>query len=83
MPRRQADAYYDLALEVIPLAESATDLRDWWASEQGHRDEYGLSQEQVDDLVEACKEHVDSLGEEVRHTHKPPVRKPQRRAAFI
>ena len=81
--RRKAHVYFNLALDVIPLALSASDLRAWWAAEQGHRDEYGLSQRQVDDLIEACKEHLDSLGADTRDQPKLTVRKPQQRTAFI
>jgi hypothetical protein len=84
MPPSKADVYYDLALEVIPLAESATDLRDWWAAERGHRDEYGLSQQQVDGLIDASKEHITSLGDVARDKPRPRVQpKRQRQTAFI
>lgn len=61
-----ADVYFDMALKVIPLAESADDLRSWWDHERDRRREYELSRDQIDDLVEACKDHVRSLGEKVR-----------------
>jgi hypothetical protein len=64
--RLKARAYTKLALEVIPLAQSADDLRSWWEGERNRRDEYGLTDSQTDQLVEACKEHVRSLGEQVR-----------------
>jgi hypothetical protein len=86
MPR-EADAYVELAVEVIPFAKSAIDLRDWWAAEGDRRYKYGLSQQQIDVLIEACKEHIDSLGEVVNR-QPPPQTKPQprahlRRTAFI
>ncbi|MCK1431065.1 hypothetical protein [Bradyrhizobium sp. 87] len=59
----QAAAYVAMALPVIPLAKSADDLRTWWNEEQQHRGEYGLTEAQADILIEACKEHVRSLGE--------------------
>ena len=61
--QRQAAAYVALALKVIPLAKSADDLRIWWNEEQHHRDEYGLTESQIQTLIGACKEHVRSLGE--------------------
>ena len=65
------DVYVELALEVIPFAKSRLDLRDWWAAEQEHRDEYELSQRQIDDLADACREHIRSLGETPTHQEKP------------
>jgi hypothetical protein len=61
--QRQAVAYVSLALNVMPLAESADDLRTWWNDEQRRRDEYGLTESQTQTLIEACREHVRSLGE--------------------
>ena len=61
--QRQAAAYVVLALKVIPLAKSADDLRIWWNEEQQRRREYGLSETQTQTLIEACRKHVDSLGE--------------------
>ncbi|MCK1709098.1 MULTISPECIES: hypothetical protein [unclassified Bradyrhizobium] len=59
----QAAAYVAMALPVIPLAKSADDLRAWWNEEQQHRDKYGLTATQTQTLIEACKDHVRSLGE--------------------
>jgi hypothetical protein len=61
--QRQAAAYVALALKVIPLAKSADDLRTWWNEEQQRRGEYGLTETQTQTLIEACREHVRSLGE--------------------
>ncbi|WP_315729909.1 hypothetical protein [Bradyrhizobium sp. SZCCHNRI2010] len=64
--RVKARAYVQLALQVIPLAESADDLRAWWAAERDHREDYGLTDEQIERLQEACKQRVLALGEKVR-----------------
>ena len=64
--RLKARAYYALALEVIPLAQSAADLRAWWDGERKRREDYGLTETQIESLIGACKEHVRSLGEQVR-----------------
>jgi len=64
--RLKARAYFNLALEVIPLAESGDDLRAWWDGERRRRDEYGLSESQIEQLTEACKERIRSLGEQIR-----------------
>ncbi|SHH03475.1 hypothetical protein [Bradyrhizobium erythrophlei] len=64
--RLKARVYVNLALEVIPLAKSAEDLRAWWDGERKRRDEYGLSESQIQQLIEACKEHLRSLGEQIR-----------------
>lgn len=61
--QRQASVYVAMALPVIPLAKNADDLRTWWNEEQQHRDKYGLTETQTETLIEACKEHVRSLGE--------------------
>ncbi|MCK1691463.1 hypothetical protein [Bradyrhizobium sp. 145] len=61
--KRQAAVYVAMALPVIPLAKSADDLRTWWNEEQQQRDKYGLTETQTQTLIEACKEHVRSLGE--------------------
>jgi hypothetical protein len=58
----QAAAYVAMALPVIPLAKSADDLRTWWNEEQQHRDKYRLTETQTQTLIEACKDHVRSLG---------------------
>ena len=66
MQQPEAEAYFNLALEVIPLAKSADDLRDWWDQERPRRREYGLSEGQIEDLIAACKEHLQSLGAPIR-----------------
>jgi hypothetical protein len=66
--QRQAAAYVALALKVIPLAKSADDLRTWWNDEQRRRGEYGLTETQTQTLIEACREHVHSLGQ-TREVH--------------
>ena len=60
--RRQAAAYVTMALIGIPLARSADDLRAWWNDERRRRAEYGLTEAQTQSLIEACKEHIRSLG---------------------
>ena len=61
--QRQAAAYVTMALKVaIPLANSADDLRAWWNEEQRRRAEYGLTDAQTQILIEACREHIRSLG---------------------
>jgi hypothetical protein len=64
--RLKARTYFNLALEVIPLAQSAADLRAWWDGERQRRDEYRLTDTQIENLIEACKEHLRSLGEQIR-----------------
>ncbi|MCK1589127.1 MULTISPECIES: hypothetical protein [unclassified Bradyrhizobium] len=61
--QRQAAVYVAVALEVIPLAKSADDLRTWWNEEQQHSGEYDLTEAQADFLIGACREHVRRLGE--------------------
>jgi hypothetical protein len=61
--QRQAAAFVVMELKAIPLSKSADDLRIWWNEEQRCRREYGLSETQTQTLIEARREHVDSLGE--------------------
>ncbi|MCK1677761.1 hypothetical protein [Bradyrhizobium sp. 150] len=61
MTERAAAAYFELALWAIRLAEEPGALRQWWTDEQVHRDDYGLSQAQIDRLVKACREHIGLL----------------------
>lgn len=84
-----AEAYVELALFAIKLAQSASGLRGWWDEERAHREQYGLSQEQTHRLVYACREHLEQLGEYERERQEeevekqPPRRRPQRRGAAI
>ena len=64
--RLKARVYVNLTLEVIPLAKSAEALRAWWDGERKRRDEYGLTDDQIQQLIEACKERLRSLGEQIR-----------------
>ena len=58
-----AEAYVELALWGIKLSQSASALRRWWDDERDHREQCGLSQEQLHRLVYACREHLEQLGE--------------------
>jgi hypothetical protein len=60
---RQAAAYVMLALEVIPLAKSAGDLRAWWSDETRRRAQYGLTKAHTQVLVDASRAHVLCLDE--------------------
>ncbi|MCK1635910.1 hypothetical protein [Bradyrhizobium sp. 162] len=61
MTERAAAAYVELALWAIRLAEKPAALRQWWTDEQGQREEYRVSQAQIDRLVKACREHIGLL----------------------
>lgn len=86
-----AEAYVELALFAISISQSAGSLRKWWDDEREHREQYGLSQEQIHRLVYACREHLQRLGEYERErleeeVEKAPPRrraKPQRRGGAI
>ena len=74
MPDKAA-AYTELALWAISVAQGpASSLRQWWADERAHREDYGLSQEQIDKLVEACRLKVESWGSEERPRSEPKPR---------
>ncbi len=64
--RAKSRAYVQLALQAIQLAKSTDDLRAWWAAERDHRYDYGLTNDQIERLKEACKEQVLRLGGELR-----------------
>jgi len=70
----QADAYFELAVVVIGMAISASDLRSWWESERAHRKEYCLSDQQIDDLIHVCKEHLELLEDGKIDQPKPNIR---------
>jgi hypothetical protein len=61
--KTQAEAYVALALWGIPLSRSANGLRAWWVEQAHRREEYGLSKEQNDLLIQACRDHIKTLGE--------------------
>jgi hypothetical protein len=80
MPDKAA-AYVELATFAISIAEGpASSLRQWWADERAHREDYGLSQEQIDALVEACRLKVESWGAETRPRTEPKPRSTKQRA---
>lgn len=80
MPDRAA-AYMELATFAISIAEGpASSLRQWWADERAHREDYGLSQDQIDTLVEACRVKVKSWGSEERPRSEPKPRSTNQRA---
>ena len=54
--------YVRLAKAVIRLPHrSANDLREWWADEKKRREEYGLSESEIADLVDTCRQRVEEL----------------------
>ena len=77
-----ADVYVELALFGINLAQTPSALRSWWESERAHRSGYELSQDQIDRLVEACRERIALLAEndaEKPEQPKPRAKAPRRR----
>lgn len=72
-----AEAYVELALWGIKLSQSANGLRRWWMDEAEHRDQYRLSQEQIDILSDACREHIREMGELVKERPEEPTKKRQ------
>lgn len=81
-----AEAYCELALFGIKLARSASSLRAWWSEETGHREQYELSQKQVDMLADACRDQIRELGEVAKERPEEPAPKrkpkPAKRAAI-
>ncbi len=79
MPDKAA-AYMELALWGIKTSGGpASALRQWWVEERRHREDYGLSEVQIETLIEACRVRVDELGPETRHEPKPQPRSSQSR----
>lgn len=77
----KAAAYMELALWGISISQGpASSLRQWWADERAHREEYGLSQEQIDTLVEACRVRVEQLEREDRPRPTPKPRQSNQRS---
>lgn len=62
--KTDAEAYLALTLMILPsVACTQFDLRVWWAQEADHRRQYGLSEAQEAELIEACKAVMDGLPE--------------------
>ena len=70
--KTQAEAYVALALWGIKISRSANGLRSWWVDEAAHREEYGLSDEQNDILIKACREHIKTLEANAEEMPKQP-----------
>lgn len=70
-----AEAYVELALWGIKLSQSANGLRRWWMEEADHREQYDLSQEQIDIISDACREHIREMGELVKERPEEPSKK--------
>ncbi|MBP1296998.1 MULTISPECIES: hypothetical protein [Bradyrhizobium] len=80
MPDKAA-AYVELALWGISISEGpASSLRQWWADERAHREDYGLTQDQIDTLVEACRVKVEQLQRDDRPRPQPKPRSTNQRA---
>ena len=71
-----AEVYTEMAVRVIGLAQSPSSLRFWWSEEKYHREQYHLTQEQIDRLIAASKEHIAFLNE--RDGESEPKSKPAR-----
>jgi hypothetical protein len=69
--RTRAEAYVALALWGVQISRSANGLRSWWVEEAAHREEYGLSEEQNDILIRACREHIKTLDANAEEMPKP------------
>jgi hypothetical protein len=64
--REGAADYVKIAKIAIMMAKEPDDLRFWWKEEEKHREEFQLSEEQIEDLVKACGIKVQALGGEIR-----------------
>lgn len=64
-----------MALLAIKISQSASSLRAWWAEEAAHREQYELSQEQIDGLADACRDHIRDLGEIAKERPEEPVKR--------
>jgi hypothetical protein len=65
----------EMALAAIKYATSASSLRAWWTEETAHREQYELSQKQVDALANACRDHIMDLGELAKEAPQLPAAK--------
>lgn len=69
----EAEIYVSVALLAIAAAPaSQPELRKWWSSEADARRRYGLTQEQEDQLTEACRIRIPQLPEETPASTIPP-----------
>jgi len=80
MPDKAA-AYMQLALWGISLSEGPpSSLRQWWADERAHREDYGLTEEQIETLIEACRVKVEQLQRDDRPRPQPKPRSTSQRS---
>jgi hypothetical protein len=56
-----AAAYCGLARVAIQAARSDDELRRWWRAETVRRTQYGLTQEQTQELASLCSARVSEL----------------------
>jgi hypothetical protein len=78
----------ELAVWGIGMAQTPAFLRSTWAHEARHREEYGLSDDQIAELVRLCKLRVIELEENAAAiaADQKPTRsrsRPARRGAAI
>lgn len=82
--KTDAEIYVELAVAVAShfFNEGATvdDLRAWWIDEAERRDLYGLSKDQCDQILDACREVAAVIPEKPKP--KPKTRRPNRGAAL-
>jgi len=80
-----------LSLKAIDIAHEAgglrdsEDLREWWRAHEKRRSAAGVTPEQEQILIQACKSKIEALGERPREpkpAEKPKRRSRKRRAAI-
>lgn len=80
----KGEAYLWLALQAIKFASNADELRKWWREENDSRDDYGLTEEQSETIIAACKVRLEELGDQPvdRAQQDRKKRRARRRAAI-
>jgi hypothetical protein len=81
----QAEAYMVLAKFGISLATSRRSLRNMWVAEEARREKYGLSQAQIDELAQACRDQIAIVeeGEVPEEPKKQKKRAPPKRQRML
>lgn len=59
--KKITEAYTRLAIEVVRMNRSPEELRGWWQINAEKRKQYGITKEQEERIIQACKDHLEWL----------------------
>jgi hypothetical protein len=64
-------AYVLVAKRAIAFANSRDELMDWWTDEDDNRVKHGLTPVLVEELAQACRDHIEHLKQHPRNEPIP------------